>query len=77
MKTTKIKLKDGWCVNRHTFDMDCDMEWYSVFHHHDGRGFEVNFGPESDDKCFICNKSVPDNVVGFVTLCEWKLRGEQ
>ena len=71
MKTTKIKLNDGWCVNRHTTNTDCGIDWYSVFHIHDGNEFEVSCDPDYDDKCFICEKPVPDEVVGFLALCEW------
>ena len=72
MKTTKIKLKDGWWVGRHTGNFDTSMEWYSLFHHHDGREFEVDWS-EPEDICCICKKSAPDDIVGFLNLCRWKI----
>ena len=77
MKTTILKLNDAWCVNRHTGDFDDSVEWYSLFHHHGTRQIEVGYENEKEgcldfENCPFCNKPVPDEVAGFLTLCEWE-----
>ena len=82
MKTTSIKLDDGWCVNRHTGTFDDSVEWYSLDHLHDNdRGIEVGWDDErgyhdvSDvfENCPSCGKVVPDKVIGFLRLCKWEV----
>ncbi len=75
IKTTSLKLEEGWYVNRHTGTSWGLGEWYSLSHsdkNHDA--VDANYSTSMHKHvCNKCNTPVPDNVLGFFKLCMWEV----